>query len=874
MKKRLLFTFVAALGVATSLFAYNNGDYVYTRDARYRIVGENLLKNGDFSQGLAEWKTIDGNALDAAKITVTTDDGLDGKPCIYIASGEHGYTSTITNSTNFTQTALVDGGNQYIFTYKTKSFAGGNTSTMMYSRCANYQNCIMNTDGQIPQKAGDDTEVGKIQADLCDWSVCAAGEWEEKAYYYKAEEDCCLSVFFFNLIVGDRFADFGIYKVTQVYDDRDVKEAIDYLNFFVNDKENFPGAEDCLGEAIAELQGYVDEVKDATPDDVKGIIADVFDMDLAIYLDEISADLSLYYTDFDFNSSTTGNPAKVVPTGWTSSIGLNRWGCRDGEADPWVNFTSKYAISEIPANYELAGCSLTQGSNLPKGKYLYVVQAQANKYMQNGSGGSSNYYIADWATQVEGLQFFVNSETADMTDLPTTRGRIYPHIFNVAEDGVQTIGFSYPTIAKCDGGTPPNCVSGGGAVRFDNIAIRLLGVSADDVRAYYLANTLADAQNALRVMIDSASTVVEKTEYVFGKQVLRDSIAASNNVMATLTDATEENIAALGVQMNYMRDAIRAYYTLNVEYVQLATDIADCKTLLADESRTKGRDEFQAAITTAENYYNAITVTTERDSLGIMQTDEALLEAKGTYMLVNASPTTPGEVQMVNNSFQKKSMEGWEHDNGASSPGKSNWKFDTSDDFSERYYACFNRGYLATDYKWAWQDVKIPANGVYIFTAECICNNSSWSTTLSYEDAVTNTWLFAGTDSVKVYTPGLGNKSQDFPGNVRKFWVKAEVEDMNALENPGYLRVGIEKPAPAEGEAAVALGLIYISSCHLNYYGSIEEYNTGISNVNAKEIENGDVYSINGVKVRANANSLQGLPKGLYIMNGKKYVVK
>jgi hypothetical protein len=34
------------------------------------------------------------------------------------------------------------------------------------------------------------------------------------------------------------------------------------------------------------------------------------------------------------------------------------------------------------------------------------------------------------------------------------------------------------------------------------------------------------------------------------------------------------------------------------------------------------------------------------------------------------------------------------------------------------------------------------------------------------------------------------------------------------------------------------------------------------------------VYNMNGQVVRRNARSLDGLPKGLYIMNGKKYIVR
>jgi len=39
-------------------------------------------------------------------------------------------------------------------------------------------------------------------------------------------------------------------------------------------------------------------------------------------------------------------------------------------------------------------------------------------------------------------------------------------------------------------------------------------------------------------------------------------------------------------------------------------------------------------------------------------------------------------------------------------------------------------------------------------------------------------------------------------------------------------------------------------------------------------IDNANIYNINGQLVRKNAKSLEGLPKGIYIVNGKKVAVK
>ncbi|QUB75273.1 adhesin [Prevotella melaninogenica] len=59
--------------------------------------------------------------------------------------------------------------------------------------------------------------------------------------------------------------------------------------------------------------------------------------------------------------------------------------------------------------------------------------------------------------------------------------------------------------------------------------------------------------------------------------------------------------------------------------------------------------------------------------------------------------------------------------------------------------------------------------------------------------------------------------------------------------------------------------------------GVEEDMVTGIDNVVVENNNNevmGTVYNLNGQVVRAGATSLEGLPKGIYIVNNKKYIVK
>lgn len=54
----------------------------------------------------------------------------------------------------------------------------------------------------------------------------------------------------------------------------------------------------------------------------------------------------------------------------------------------------------------------------------------------------------------------------------------------------------------------------------------------------------------------------------------------------------------------------------------------------------------------------------------------------------------------------------------------------------------------------------------------------------------------------------------------------------------------------------------------------IDGEETTITEIDGMPVGNFDVYNLQGVRVRQNVNSLNGLRKGIYIVNGKKYIVK
>lgn len=847
----------AIAGLATPSFAYQQGDAVYTFNGKFKIIGENMLTNGDFSDGVNGWTGLRGNAVPTDTFSVVPAGGPDGMNCLQVSMSGGTLGTNLHNSANFRQSVRLTPGN-YVFTYKVKALTGGCTSnTRSSGRNDNYQDVFLNNSGKSPYLSTN--EADNITSSVAAYVETEAGNWMTVSYNYRVEADEYVNFEFFNLIQYDCFADFGVYPVEQVGDDRLLQDAVNTLEAFVADETNFPGAADYLAGPIEDLKASM-ENPDLTVDDVNGMVSMILGSDgsaLQEYLNTISADVSKYFNYFTFDDCAEKSANKGAADGWTESGG--RWGV----SAPWSNYSTRHIFAEINGGYGLGAGSQYQSAFLPKGKYLYMVQASAYQYYT----AAKETYIVDWYNQRSGLKYFINADSVDMTDVPTWKANTYFHVFDVANDGEQTLGF-YRAANEAASGNDRNRVSGGGQVRFDNMHIRILGVTDEDVERFFLENNLADAQNSLKTMIDSAKTVIADSRYIWGKDVLQDSINVSQGIYDQYTNAVQEDIDKLNDQMPLMRDAIRDYYAINKEYTQLGDDIAAANKLTGDETRPNGKDELRAAITTADKYYKSLNAQSERDSLQLVKTDSLLNDAVGDFYLANASYQTPGYINLVNDDFTD-GTNGWSVDNGT---GTAAWKASDVDMPTYKGRAVvFNRGVTASDNKYIVKDVYIKKTGIYEFSATCAVHSSAWS---EIGENQTYTYLIAGADSVNVITKGDGSKKQQI-GEWARFVVQTEIDDVETSEGlvaPHYLRVGLVK-IPKEDGTNQSVNIICFGSPQLIYYGTKEDYEQGISDVEVVDTTF-DVYNLNGMKVRSNATSLDGLAKGIYIVDGKKYVVK
>ena len=67
-----------------------------------------------------------------------------------------------------------------------------------------------------------------------------------------------------------------------------------------------------------------------------------------------------------------------------------------------------------------------------------------------------------------------------------------------------------------------------------------------------------------------------------------------------------------------------------------------------------------------------------------------------------------------------------------------------------------------------------------------------------------------------------------------------------------------------------------INASDIQYIRIAKTMVSAVREVNVQPVPHADnnIYSINGHLVRRNANTLDNLPKGIYIVNGKKHIVK
>lgn len=921
MNKRLLISFAAIMGAMTS-FAYNVGEYVYTHDAKFKVVGENILTNGNFSANYDGWKDYADGALSPDYWSIETGAAQDGGNVIQSADAAADLTGNY-----MYQAVPFETGKSYVITFKMKGVEPGTSS--ITQKTSNYVDVFANADGTTSKTADRFQQVATTDA--------ISAEWTSYSYSFtdtvSGGSTGYIIVSFGQLAQGTQISDISINEVEQVYDSRIADKEIAYgksllaIDDFKNGRDEFMGVLEGVEGAFKTSE--MDDV--AAAEDALKSFVEAED----IFLDANSYDVSsminskqLWTTKLQKANGTYGD--------WYVE-GSGRW-FHDPASDPYIR-------DYIQASFNLPAGTAKIVKEMPAGKYFFSCESKGHRMAGTGSAVRNT---PDYTYVVEGAKVFIGNDSVSF-NLDQRNFERHFVMSTLAEGDTLNAGFWHPATSVDN--------KLGGQVYMQTPVLRIVGDNSNGemqkyVEDYVTLKNIATQSNALKVMLDSAVVVSAKAEYPWGKAELNDTTTkyqAVYNELSVLQPGAELfDVAAdsLMQSMRIVRSAIQTYYNLNAPYTDLKAQIAQANESINLPANANGdKATFKAVIDKAQGLINNTTAEYNEELAQQMKDAKTeLADAQSAFESSTAAFNNPSDLQLVNPFFASagkyKLPTGWTGVMDENANAK--WKGGTNKNFENGTFVSAWKGYTYFPKNSVAQQVNVLKSGVYVLSCQTICYNENGS-----KDGDRNTHsgvfyygkLTESADSIATHMIHTNRNVGYYPEIYAVVYDKAdEVETsielgFNALNNTccnqyafggNHLRymgpkakfdidlaaalaaslekgasmyqsiASFENDATVESNTDLTYGNIYINLGHAVEYAQAAETSSqkmtayyqledAIKNANVvvtgvkgiivepvAKIQKG-VYTLTGVKVADNAANL---PQGLYIVNGKKVIVK
>lgn len=921
MNKRLLISFAAIMGAMTS-FAYNVGEYVYTHDAKFKVVGNNILTNGNFSANYDGWKDYADGALSPDYWSIETGAAQDGGNVIQSADAAADLTGNY-----MYQAVPFETGKSYVITFKMKGVDP--TTSSITQKTSNYVDVFANADGTTSKTADRFQQVATTDAISAEWT----------SYSYSFTDTVTggstgyIVVSFGQLAQGTQISDISINEVEKVYDSRIADKEIAYaksllaIDDFKNGRDDFAG----ILENVEGLfkTSEMDDVASAE-ETLKSFVEAEND-----FLDANSYDVSsmidsktLWRTKLQKANGTYGD--------WYVE-GSTRW-FHDPSSDPYIR-------DYIQGSFNLPAGTAKIVKEMPAGKYFFSCESKGYR-MAGTSSALRN--TPDYTYVVEGAKVFIGNDSVSF-NLDQRNFERHFVMSTLAEGDTLNAGFWHPATSVDN--------KLGGLVFMQTPVLRIVGDNANGemqkyVEYYVSLKAIATQANALKVMLDSAVVVSAKAEYPWGKAELNDTTTkyqAVYNELSVLQPGAELfDVAAdsLMQSMRIVRSAIQTYYSLNAPYTDLKAQIAQANESINLPANANGdKATFKAVINKAQGLINNTTAEYNEELAQQMKDAKTeLADAQSAFESTTAAFNNPSDLQLVNPFFASagkyKLPTGWTGVMDENANAK--WKGGTNKNFENGTFVSAWKGYTYFPKNSVAQQVNVLKSGVYVLSCQTICYNENGS-----KDGDRNTHsgvfyygkLSESADSIATHMIHTNRNVGYYPEIYAVVYDKAdEVETsielgFNALSNTccnqyafggNHLRymgpkakfdtdlaaalaaslekgaamyqsiASFENDATVESKTDLTYGNIYINLGHAVEYAQAAETSSqkmtayyqledAIKNANVvvtgvkgiivepvAKIQKG-VYTLTGVKVADNAANL---PQGLYIVNGKKVIVK
>lgn len=878
--RRLLLN-LALLLCAVGSYALDRGDYVYTYTQRFKVTGSaNLIKNGDFSavDPTADnfgWTNATDSPIDGAAWSIGTGEGPEGANCLN-ADGAEGALK---------QTIAIESGKSYIVSIAIKlpeaaclSIDGANP---------NAQLDVYAVKDLAAEKAAD----GNLIAQMNDREGAIDGEWHTYTYSLAnntAEAtDGFIVILMNNLLAGSQVANVEVREATKVYDDRVAKAEFDEIDKIIATGW-FPEGLDDFNEMYEYTKGFLTTAADSYSDAQAAM--DELLQSKEAWLDQNSSDYLGNINKGSFEQWGSFNPMSDPESyngDWVVSQcekGFQRWGKRPKD---FADQNSEEAKGSI--KYDFGGNggvvlgwanAMIEQEGARAGKYMFWVSAKATPLYKTGGGDLSDYSMPS----NDGCKVYVMGDSIDCGVLDMRNYKKYVAFGEVPEGEALRCGFYFAGF------------NGGGTMRLFRAGLRYVGMTPEQVAHLELIKNIKAQQDAFRGYFPIYEELQASDKYVWGKQALADTMA----IYKPLYEATLVYVNEAGEDMGldipenllddltgYVKALTRtrsAFFSLNKPYTDLTDYTAQAEAILNDEANAAAgaseRTALANGVAEAKGLLETAKTTENPDDLTAKYAE--LQQLVDAFKMSCASFDNPASLAIINPNFAQNSgtnsekCDGWELEINTGNQAGKNWKFGKNDKMESGTEIYYNRGSSAQDKAMkVLQRFTISKAGVYRFRCHAYAVNgkqSNMNAMLDPNDSIRKSGirLFFGTeeapDSLDCTTDQTDfAKDQVHSGPVEEFFIRYD----KASNSDEEIVFGMDANHNGEPMGAYA-SMFGMSDCKLYYCGPVDSYETAINTVevkNGRKGLDGAIYNIAGQRVTTPV-------KGLYIQNGKKYVVK
>ena len=705
MKKRLL-TQLLALTCVVGAYALNEGDYIYSPTAKFKVTGANIVTNGDFSvgDGYEGWSNIDGGPV-AANWAIKSGLGPNGEPVIMSE------VSSADSVAYLCRSWQLDAGTYTVSFWIQGETAGVTTVGVVNNSGAyttpgdNYINFFVAETGTYSIK----TPILTGQNFDTNWKQIVGNvtlnEPQTVAFAAKA------------VATGTCLTGFEIYPVQSVFDTRILERWQGYMQRLYEDPD-LPVEKEILEEPLAAIGEFISA--EGMADD-EAVVADVLVLIqecINNFLDANAGDTeSGDWSTHGYSNWNNINNNRVV--GSWSTIGV-RWGFSPNDESLERPADDGYVLTagiQRSYNLENVGVKVVR-EDLPPGKYFFQIEAQATAAANNAAPYGSNS-----ARPIVGPTLWVGTDTLTLEN-DTISGDYWKTFYlirEVKEGETVEAGFLFPTYDD----------SMGGRYSLRNPQFRWIGKNVDEVHHFLRVAEIVVQEKELKNRLDNYANDVK--DLYWGKDslviaqaqaqaVYDDAITVVTPEGETAVPATEEGVnqlvdlrEALLAEVNNMGRAKNWMINMNNIQGELRSTIADANASLENEGHAKAdaglRTNLQSCVATGQALIDAIAVIDDIEATTAKNAEhatakQAIRDARQDFEMSCATRAFPAELQCDNLNF-----EAWTSKSTYSSDREVNgWSFLIGTDGKQwdvAPNAAFKKGHSAG----IWRGTSVGPNG-------------------------------------------------------------------------------------------------------------------------------------------------------------------